>query len=208
VQGKTGILRSLYVHQYPHYRTDESFKQKALSVILSAVCLPYTFDFSLSSSPSQAIFSPGSHQPRVIIASQHPPPLAPVPFQVYTSTITNDHSNTSNRHPHYDQVTTRESLQYRAHRLQMEKEQSRQDQQLPGNDYLSTDREQERRTSGDVSRTVYPNRESPYHARPLNGSGIDDDDSSEYYATFIETNNNEQQSTTNGIYREDNSSKL
>jgi len=141
-----------------------------------------------------------------------PPPPPPLPIllpQVYGSVHINN--NDSSRRPHYDEVITRESLQYRAQRLQMEEQQQ---QQIRENYYSSVNSERGTTTgselyaeiaNGSASGTVHQTQQSHYYSRPSAGSGIGDD-LSERYATVIETI--EQQPTTNRIYQEVDTMKL
>jgi hypothetical protein len=171
------------------------------------------FRFVCSSSSPQAIFSPSSHLTGYTMTSQappeHPPPPPPPPPlpillpQVYGSV--NINNNDSIRRPHYDEVITRESLQYRVQRLQMEEQQQ---QQIRENYYSSVNSERGTTTgselyaeiaNGSASGTVNQNQQSHYYSRPSAGSGIGDD-LSERYATVIETV--DQQPTTNRIYQE------
>ncbi len=131
-----------------------------------------------------------------------PPPLPPLLPQVYGSVGMNNLD--SSRRPHYDEVITRESLQYRAQRLQMEEQQ----QQMRENYYSSVNSERGTTTGSDLyaeiangsaSGTVHSNQQSHYYSRPSAGSGLGDD-LSERYATVNETV--EQQPTTNRIYQE------
>ena len=137
-----------------------------------------------------------------------PPPLPPLLPQVYGGV--NMNMMDSGRRPHYDEVITRESLQYRAQRLQMEEQQ----QQIRENYYSSVNSERGTTTGSDLyaeiangsaSGTVHPNSQSHYYSRPSAGSGLGDD-LSERYATVVETV--EQQPTTNRIYQEVDSMKL
>ncbi len=132
-----------------------------------------------------------------------PPPLPPLLPQVYGSVGMNNLD--SSRRPHYDEVITRESLQYRAQRLQFEEQQQ---QQIRENYYSSVNSERGTTTGSDLyaeiangsaSGTVHSNQQSHYYSRPLAGSGLGDD-LSERYATVNETV--EQQPTTNRIYQE------
>ncbi|CAF5179051.1 unnamed protein product, partial [Rotaria magnacalcarata] len=98
-----------------------------------------------------------------------------------------------NRRPHYDEVITRESLQYRAQRLQMEEQQQ---QQMRENYYSSVNSERGTTTGSDLyaeiangsaSGTVHQNQQAYYYTRPsAGGSGLGDD-LSERYATVIES---------------------
>jgi hypothetical protein len=146
----------------------------------------------LSSSSPQAIYSPSSRQSQLTITSDHQLPLPILPLQVHT----NDQNNISNRHPHYDELITRESLQHRTQRLQLAEEQGQHDQQLRENYYSSAHSEQSARTNSDLyaeiangsaSGTIYSNSQSQSYARPSNGNRVDDD-SFDPYATVIETN--------------------
>ena len=114
-----------------------------------------------------------------------PPPLPPLPHhQVYTSVAVNSNINDitqSSRRPHYDEVITRESLQYRAQRLQLEEQQQ---QQLRENYYSSVNSERGTTTgselyaeiaNGSASGTVHPTQQSHYYSRPSGGSGHGDD---------------------------------
>lgn len=167
-----------------------------------------------SSSP-QAIFSPSSHLTGYTMTSQappeHPPPPLPPPLplppllpQVY-ETVNTNHVDSSRR-PHYDEVITRESLQYRAQRLQLE-------QQLRENYYSSVNSERGTITgselyaeiaNGSASGTVHQIQQSHYYSRPSAGSGVGDD-LSERYATVVET---VEQPATNRIYQEVDTLKL
>ncbi|CAF2757454.1 unnamed protein product [Rotaria sp. Silwood2] len=172
-----------------------------------------------TSSSSPAIFSPSSYLTGYTMTSQippehpppppPPPPLPPLLPQVYGSTTANN--NDSSRRPHYDEVITRESLQYRAQRLQMEEQQQ---QQIRENYYSSVNSERGTTTGSDLyaeiangsaSGTVHQNQQSYYYSRPSVGSGIGDD-LSERYATVVEAV--EQQSTTNRIYQDVDTMKL
>jgi len=174
---------------------------------------------STTASSPQAIFSPSSHLTGYTMTSQAPPehpppPLPPPPLppllpQIYGSINVNNID--SSRRPHYDEVITRESLQYRAQRLQMEEQQQ---QQIRENYYSSVNSERGTTTGSDLyaeiangsaSGTVHQNQQSHYYSRPSAGSGIGDD-LSERYATVIETI--EQQPTTNRIYQEVDTLKL
>jgi len=174
---------------------------------------------STTASSPQAIFSPSSHLTGYTMTSQAPPehpppPLPPPPLppllpQIYGSINVNNID--SSRRPHYDEVITRESLQYRAQRLQMEEQQQ---QQIRENYYSSVNSERGTTTGSDLyaeiangsaSGTVHQNQQSHYYSRPSAGSGIGDD-LSERYATVIETT--EQQPTTNRIYQEVDTLKL
>ncbi len=133
-----------------------------------------------------------------------PPPLPPLLPQVYGRVGMNNMD--SSRRPHYDEVITRESLQFRAQRLQMEEQQL---QQIRENYYSSVNSERGTTTGSDLyaeiangsaSGTVHPNQQSHYYSRPSAGSGLGDD-LSERYATVIETVE-QQQPTTNRIYQE------
>lgn len=141
-----------------------------------------------------------------------PPPLPPLLPQVYGSV--NMTTMDSGRRPHYDEVITRESLQYRAQRLQLEEQQQ---QQLRENYYSSVNSERGTTTGSDLyaeiangsaSGTVNPNSQSHYYSRPSAGSGLGDD-LSERYATVVETaEQQQQQPTTNRIYQEVDSLRL
>lgn len=175
---------------------------------------------SFSSSPSQAIFSPSSHLTGHTMTSQvppeHPPPLPPPPLppllpQVYETVDMN--TIYTGRRPHYDEVITRESLSYRAQRLQFEEQQQ---QQIRENYYSSVNSERGTTTGSDLyaeiangsaSGTVHPNPQSHYYSRPLAGNGLGDD-LSERYATVVETTEQQQQPTTNRIYQEVDTLKL
>lgn len=147
------------------------------------------------------MFSPSAHHTGYTMSSQAPPehpppppPLPPLPPQVYTSVTTDStlNNNHSIRRPHYDEVITRESLQYRAQRLQMEELQH---EQIRENYYSSVNSERGTTTGSDLyaeiangsaSGTVHPNSTSHYYSRPHAGS-IMGDDLSERYATVIES---------------------
>ena len=140
-----------------------------------------------------------------------PPPLPPLLPQVYESV--NIHPMYAIHRPHYDELITRESLQYRAQRLQMEEQQQ---QQIRENYYSSVNSERGTTTGSDLyaeiangsaSGTVHPNSQSHYYSRPSAGSGLGDD-LSERYATVVETPEQQQQLTTNRIYQEVDSMKL
>jgi len=142
---------------------------------------------------------------------EHPPPPLPPPLplppllpQVY-ETVNTNHVDSSRR-PHYDEVITRESLQYRAQRLQLE-------QQLRENYYSSVNSERGTTTgselyaeiaNGSASGTVHQIQQSHYYSRPSAGSGVGDD-LSERYATVVET---VEQPATNRIYQEVDTLKL
>ena len=148
------------------------------------------------------------------VPPEHPPPPPPLPPpllpQVYGSITANN--NDSSRRPHYDELITRESLQYRAQRLQMEEEEEeeeqQQQQQIRENYYSSVNSERGTTTGSDLyaeiangsaSGTVNQNQATYYYYRTAVGSGFGDD-VSERYATVIETI--EQQPTTNRIYQD------
>ena len=146
-----------------------------------------------------------------------PPPLPPLPHhQVYTSVAVNSNINDitqSSRRPHYDEVITRESLQYRAQRLQLEEQQQ---QQLRENYYSSVNSERGTTTgselyaeiaNGSASGTVHPTQQSHYYSRPSGGSGHGDD-LSERYATVIENLEQPPPPSTNRIYQEVDTMKL
>lgn len=146
--------------------------------------------------------SPPEHPP----PPPPPPPLPPLLPQVYGSTNINNID--SSRRPHYDEVITRESLQYRAQRLQMEEQ-----QQIRENYYSSVNSERGTTTGSDLyaeiangsaSGTVHQNQQTYYYTRPAAGSGLGDD-LSERYATVIEA---VEQPTNNRIYQDVDTMKL
>jgi hypothetical protein len=196
-----------------------------------------------SSSSPQAIFSPSSYLTGHTISCQvppehpppPPPPLPPLPHQAYNSVTTDStlNSNHSVRRPHYDEVITRESLQYRVQRLRMEEEageennnninnnnnddddEHRQQQQIRENYYSSVNSERGTMTGSDLyaeiangsaSGTVHQHVTSHYYSRPLTGSVLGDD-LSERYATVIESIE-PTLSSSNRIYQEVDTLKL
>lgn len=154
--------------------------------------------------PSQ---SPPEHPP-----PPPPPPLPPLPHQVYTG-LTTDLTD-SIRLPHYDELITRESLQYRAQRLQMEEQQQQQNRE---NYYSSVNSERGTTTgselyaeiaNGSASGTVHNSGAVHYYSRPsvINVVG---DDQSERYATVIENPESPQvPPPANRIYQELDTMKL
>ena len=147
-----------------------------------------------------------------------PPPLPPLPHhQIYTSVAVNsniDNTTQSSRRPHYDEVITRESLQYRAQRLQLEEQQQ---QQLRENYYSSVNSERGTTTgselyaeiaNGSASGTVHPSQQSHYYSRPSGGSGHGDDLSERYATVIDDLEPAPPPPSTNRIYQEVDTMKL
>jgi hypothetical protein len=116
-------------------------------------------------------------------------------------------------------VITRESLQYRAQRLQMEEEQQQEQQhqqQIRENYYSSVNSERGTTTGSDLyaeiangsaSGTLHLNGTTHYYSRALTGSALADD-LSERYATVIEQVEGMTLPSSNRIYQEVDTLKL
>ena len=168
------------------------------------------------SSSLQPIFSGSSHLTGHTISSpssppDHPPPLPPLPPQVYASRNPDDTSLNppdSMHRPHYDEVITRESLQYRAQRLQFEEQQTRENYYSSVHSERGTTNGSElyaEIANGSASGTVHPT--SHYYSRPLT-TNLLADDLSERYATVLETTDSNSLRSTNRIYQEVDMMKL
>ena len=105
------------------------------------------------------------------------------------------------RRPHYDEVITRESLQYREQRLQLEEQQTRENYYSSVHSERGTANGSElyaEIANGSASGTVHP---SHYYSRPLTTNPLADD-LSERYATVVETNDSNSVRSNNRIYQE------
>lgn len=161
-----------------------------------------------SRSSPQAIFSSSSHLTGQTISSppppdHPPPPLPPLPPQVYTPLNADEPLTTTDsmRRPHYDELITRESLQYRAQRLQFEEQQTRENYYSSVHSERGTTNGSElyaEIANGSASGSVHP---SHYYSRPLMTNPLADD-LSERYATVVEATDSNSLRSTNRIYQE------